>query len=117
MVSDVKKAVENVTELLRWIPQDDKILACFGDRKISSGDLRIILNQVNHLEIENATAFRLSAQMMKQVSDRADEIERLRGVLKAVHQDLIDRADPDGTVAVGASVWINLDDAVKGGGS
>ena len=48
------------------------------------------------------------------IRDR-QENARLRGVLKTVHQDLIDRAAPDGAVAVGASVWIGLDDAVKGG--
>ncbi|WP_296988170.1 hypothetical protein [Thalassospira sp. UBA1131] len=43
------------------------------------------------------------------------ETDSLRAVLEAVHKDLRDRADPDGTVAVGASVWIDLDNAVKGG--
>ncbi len=49
------------------------------------------------------------------VALRDEQIDRLYTVLEAVHKDLRLRADPDGTVAVGASVWIDLDNAVKGG--
>ncbi|WP_417625006.1 hypothetical protein [Paremcibacter congregatus] len=95
-----------------WFVHESRLGADIG---VSMSDIRALLRLVDVKEFEFNQSIDNAGVLAKTGQSQAAEIERLRGVLKGVHQDLLDRAGPDGDVTVGASVWIALDNAVKGG--
>ncbi|RCK20086.1 hypothetical protein TH8_19690 [Thalassospira profundimaris] len=79
-----------------------------GKPALHVSDIRAVLDRLQDVSDENAMLNDANLGLAARVKTQAE-------ALAAVHKDLIDRADPDGTVAVGASVWITLDEAVEGG--
>ncbi|WP_417625005.1 hypothetical protein [Paremcibacter congregatus] len=80
-MGEFSKAVENVTELLRWIPQDDKLLVCFGDTKITSGDLRAVLAELDEVRRDMRIAFDINDKHKADIKAKGAEIDRLREAL------------------------------------